>query len=140
MIFASGIDFRGFFFDRKGFGKDSGWLGSSDEDLMFQSSRKTMKWSSLLKDIKEKVGLTHPSPDRERVFVASGPGDAISRAPDPTPSLEDLSHASSPARSVLFSCLIAQRFHFDGLYLHFDIGSRSSSLADLLIERIWIGF
>ncbi|KAM0936615.1 putative transcription factor WD40-like family [Dioscorea sansibarensis] len=67
---------------------------------MFQSSRKTMKWSSLLKDIKEKVGLTqsHPSPDRERVFVASGPGDAISKAPDPTPSPEDLSRASPPTR------------------------------------------
>ncbi|XP_057964129.1 protein SPIRRIG-like [Malania oleifera] len=28
---------------------------------MFQSSRKTMKWGSLLKDIKEKVGLSQPS-------------------------------------------------------------------------------
>ncbi|KAJ0974071.1 hypothetical protein J5N97_016036 [Dioscorea zingiberensis] len=59
-----------------------------------------MKWSSLLKDIKEKVGLSqsHPSPDRERVFVASGPGDAISGAPDPTPSPKDLSRSSSPSR------------------------------------------
>ncbi|KAL5988691.1 hypothetical protein ACLOJK_026791 [Asimina triloba] len=51
---------------------------ASDDNPMFQSSRKTMKWASLLKDIKEKVGLSPAVP--------SPPASSSAAAADSAPS------------------------------------------------------
>lgn len=71
---------------------------------MFQSSRKTMKWSSLLKDIKEKVGLSpSPSPSglssiSSAVPAADAGGGAESALQGRNGSLAD---TQSPARFSL---------------------------------------
>lgn len=55
---------------------------------MFQSSRKTMKWASLLKDIKEKVGLTHSPtsspPSVSSSLDSSSPSDRNAFSPSPS--------------------------------------------------------
>ncbi|KAL0925842.1 hypothetical protein M5K25_004213 [Dendrobium thyrsiflorum] len=73
---------------------------------MFQSSRKTMRWASLLKDIKEKVGLSHSQHQTANSFAAvaaaaaaaaAASGAGASGAPDSS-STPYASPSSSPAR------------------------------------------
>ncbi|PKU65577.1 hypothetical protein MA16_Dca023195 [Dendrobium catenatum] len=70
---------------------------------MFQSSRKTMRWASLLKDIKEKVGLsqsqhqTANSSPAVAAAAAAASGAGASGAPDSS-STPYVSPSSSPAR------------------------------------------
>ncbi|XP_020572505.1 protein SPIRRIG [Phalaenopsis equestris] len=69
---------------------------------MFQSSRKTMRWASLLKDIKEKVGLSHSQHQSANSFdsgtaAATASGAGASEAPDFS-ATPHASPSSSPAR------------------------------------------
>ncbi|THU68449.1 hypothetical protein C4D60_Mb08t04000 [Musa balbisiana] len=70
---------------------------------MFQSSRKTMKWSSLLKDLREKVGLSASQPQLQSVACPSPSLSAAAEyggagASESAPSSVYGSPVASPAR------------------------------------------
>lgn len=64
------------------------FVRGSDDNHMFRSSGKTMKWASLLKDIKEKVGLSQSSPSSSpsstSASVESSPSDRHAFVPSPS--------------------------------------------------------
>lgn len=72
---------------------------------MFQGSKggRTMKWGTLLKDLREKVGLTQ-SPSSASAAASSATASSSSSSPAPSSSTNAHSalHGSySPSRSVL---------------------------------------
>lgn len=76
-------------------GKGWGW-----EPMFERSKRKTMKWGTLLKDIKEKVGLTQSSSAAATASASSSPSSAPSSARDRNApsSTRWQDSSSSPAR------------------------------------------
>ncbi|KAK1289585.1 hypothetical protein QJS10_CPB18g01229 [Acorus calamus] len=66
---------------------------------MFGSSKRTMKWSSLLKDFREKVGFSNQSPSQvSSPTSASGGGDGSDHAPPPSATTSAIDAGESRAR------------------------------------------
>lgn len=74
---------------------------------MFQSSRKTMKWSTLLKDLREKVGLSGSQPQPQSIYPSPSLSPGIeyggAGASESAPASVYGSPVSSPAR-YWFTC------------------------------------
>ena len=70
---------------------------------MFQGSKgvRTMKWGTLLKDLREKVGLTQ-SPSSASAAASSATASSSSPAPSSSTNARSALHGTySPSRSVL---------------------------------------
>jgi len=95
---------------------------------MFQGSKgKTMKWVTLLKDFKEKVGLTQ-SPSSAAPSASASPPSSSSR--DNNVFSTSQSSSSSPTRSLYFYILFILFFGFMLLLLTW----LSLSIEKLLFE------
>lgn len=71
---------------------------------MFQGSKggRTMKWGTLLKDLREKVGLTQSPSSASAVASSATASSSSSAAPSSSTNAHSAIHGSySPSRSVL---------------------------------------
>lgn len=71
---------------------------------MFQGSKggRTMKWGTLLKDLREKVGLTQSPSSASAVASSATASSSSSAAPSSSTNAHSALHGSySPSRSVL---------------------------------------